>query len=202
MHTSATSWPGSTTPGPPTWTTTHDERAIHSASTLDAGGRPMRTTTSGMCASANSRWRSSASNVVTAAGNDAGAARRIGEHGPSGRLGERGDALGGHTAAATGDDHAPLTIDGAADVDVGCLRIVENRTQGHRTQALVARNSAGGSSPGVPVSGSRNGRFRCTGPWRAALRARNASDRHVGAPARSGTPGSWNQRTDREYRWV
>ena len=53
-------------PGPPR----DAERAIHSASTLEAGGRPMRTTTSGVCASANSRWRSNESNVVTAAGND------------------------------------------------------------------------------------------------------------------------------------
>ena len=69
-HTIATSCPGSTTPGPPTWTTAGAERAIHSESTLDAGGRPMRTTTSGACASANSRCRSNASNVVTAAGDD------------------------------------------------------------------------------------------------------------------------------------
>ena len=63
-----------------------------------------------------------------------------------------------------------------------------------------SRRDAAGSSPGVPVSGSRNGRLRCTGPWRAALQARNASDRHVGAPAASGTPGSWNQRTDRRVQ--
>ena len=60
----------------------------------------------------------------------------------------------------------------------------------------------GGSGPGSPTSGSRNGRFRWTGPVRAASTARAPSERHTGAAASSGTPGSWNQRTARPYRWA
>ena len=85
-HTTATSWPGSTTPGPPTWTTTRDERAIHSASTLDAGGRPMRTTTSGECARRRTPDDGAARRTSsTAAGNERAPLDRIGEHGPSRR---------------------------------------------------------------------------------------------------------------------
>ena len=54
-----------------------------------------------------------------------------------------------------------------------------------------------GAAPTGPSSGSRNGRFRCTGPLAAAARLRAAS----GAPravigSRRATPGSWNHRTE------
>ena len=46
---------------PPTWTTGAPDAATHSASTLDAAGRPTRTTTSGVWSAAKRSWRSSAS---------------------------------------------------------------------------------------------------------------------------------------------
>ena len=52
----------------------------------------------------------------------------------------------------------------------------------------------GGSAPGRPTSGSRNGRFRCTGP-RPAARARRRRATATSPVAVAGTPGSWNHRT-------
>ena len=81
------------------------------------GGRPIRTTTSGTCASANSGGAAGVDGDPTVVRwplqprSDRRAPAIPG-------VGEGGDALA-DTAAAAGDDHAPLSIDGTADVDAG-----------------------------------------------------------------------------------
>ena len=88
-------------------------------------------------------------------------------------------------------------------------------TDGARTPGALAvhgrsseRPGASTSSSPVGTSGSRNGRFRCTGPATgpsAAPTAREASARHAApTPGRSvGTSGSWNQRTaaPKSFTW-
>ena len=62
-----------------------------------------------------------------------------------------------------------------------------------------------GSADAVPRSGSRNGRFRCTGPGRsphANATVRAAKERHVCDASSDGTPGSWNQRTAEPNKFV
>ena len=74
------------------------------------------------------------------------------------------------------------------------------RDRSPRSPAGTVRR--GGNGPASATSGSRNGRFRCTGPSPAASTSRRPSDRQVDAAASSATPGSWNQRTARPYRFV
>ncbi len=189
---SATRWSGSITPGPPTCTTGAPLAATHWASTFDVAGRPMRTITSGR-SDANPGWRRRASATAIAPG--------ISRH-P-----DTGSASSGQPVAAT----KRATSAGGAPAAPASTRPRRRRSRSTRSPGISAKvvvdtdgvmRRRGGRAPAVPTSGSRKGTLRWTGPVAAAANARAPSERHIGAAAASGTPGSWNQRTDRPNRWV
>ncbi len=171
------------------------------ASTLDAQGSPIRSTTSGIISPA----KPSSRNKASAAPTTWGPARRQPEGG-SASTGQPSSAPRALRGAASSLGHRPTTMmpraparrwsassprSDAALPPISC-------------QALCSVR-AGGSSPGSPRSGSRNGRLRWTGPGptgplAASARARLANDRHMGRAASSGTPRSENQRTARPKR--
>ena len=183
----ATRCSGSMTPGPPTCTTVASLPAIHVASARDAAGRPMRTTTSGRWASANSSTRTIASNAQMVPGRC--------------RQPDVGSASTGQPVAldsvATSSGATPLRPPARISP-----RSVPRRgaSSSDATTATVdvttGSDVRAGSSPAAPRNGSRNGRLRCTGPVAAASKQRRASERQLPTAAGSAMPGSWNQRTD------
>ena len=184
------------TPGPPTCTSTAPPAAAsatHCASTFDAAGRPMRTTT--LRARVRRRTpgaRSRASAAVTAPSRwrapDVGSASTGQPRAPAARA---ATVAGADPAAPAGEDHAPLGVERDR-----LARAARRRPVG--ADGATRRQRV----PGVPTSGSRNGRLRWTGPSAAAASARAASERHVAARPGRPRPGSWNHRTARPNRWV
>ena len=168
-----TLWSGSTTPGPPTWTTGAPDASTHWASTLDAAGRPMRTTTSG---------RSSAAQPLVA------------QHGVGG-----GDGAGERRAGPTSGRRARGQPVAASERRHGvgrrrCLRHRPGstpRSWRRRSTTSVATAVTAGRAALVAIvrrvgSGRRHADERFAerqvevhGPVGAAANARAPSDRHV-----------------------
>ena len=104
----------------------------------------------------------------------------------------------GSPAPCPADDDAPLLVEGG-DEDVE-LRVA-SAPAGPAAAGARARRRADppATGPDSPTSGSRNGRFRWTGPGPDARSPRPPPGRRAIATWRrsssSGTPGSWNQRT-------
>ena len=113
---------GRSTPGPPTWTRVASLAAIHVASTFDAAGRPMRTTTSGRCAAANSLDAQHGVEGGDGTGEVTAARRRVGEHRPAGRRRQPCDVVGRHAAAPAGEDQPTLGVQQLCDADDGYER--------------------------------------------------------------------------------
>ncbi len=184
-------WSGSIEPAPPTCTSVAPDPATHSASTLEAAGRPTRTITSGRSVAAVGSWRSRASKATMEPSST--------------RTRDVGSASTGHPVAETNAAVGPGGTPPPASTTPRRDPSSSTRSSGTSGSPAATAGGAGrrgGSLPGSPTSGSRNGRFRWTGPSRTASTSRRPSDRHVDAAASSAIPGSWYQRTARPNRLV
>ena len=174
-----------------TWTCSAPDAASHWASTFEAGGRPSRRTTVGVCAAAKPAWRSRSSNAATVDGRGS-------------RQPDRGSASTGQPAAvasactASGSPApAPATITPRCwSRPAASASSWSWSSAGRPLTAWYHGRPAGrpgGRSPAWPTSGSRKGRLRWTGPGQgptASASARETSDRQRDAIAASGGPGS------------
>ena len=119
--------------------------AIHWASTFDAAGRPMRTTTSGRCAAANSLDAQDGVEGGDGTGEVTAARRRVGEHRPAGR---RRPALRRPSAARRcgrrrGSTRARCSSSSAMPTS-GTRPVADGRRHGHdRARRQLARPHRG-----------------------------------------------------------
>ena len=210
-HTSATSavseraswWSGSgTRPNRSRPTCSAPEVANHWAVTLEATSPPTRSTNSGRSASAHPGWRRTGSKWATtlrcevrqpevgsaSTGQPSCSARARSASRSWARVPARAPATTTPRRPDTASIRRPSSSSG---------RFQPGPTV--RTAAGSAdRGEGGGRSAGVPTSGSRNARFRWTGPGGAPpvrAQASTARSRHHAAPPGSGAPGSQYQRT-------
>ncbi|CAB4836979.1 unannotated protein [freshwater metagenome] len=162
--------------------------ANHSLTTRDAGRSPTRTTVSGTLAVAKDGTRRIGSACATPLSPLRGSVR-TGQ--PSRRM-----------PAAWRAAPAPATT--RPVLARSMTTPPSMRTSAARCQGAL-RGRPGGSSRERPSNGSRNARFRCTGPgWppaapppapRATSTACAPSERHPPRPAHVATPGSMKRRT-------
>jgi hypothetical protein len=134
----------------PTWYASRP--SSHCPTTFDAGSAPRRTTTSGRAACAKSGTRSRASAVAI----------------PDPQ-GIRGSNSTGHCMRSQDESSrsASVPMGGPATTSVlaPSIRATSDEAGGScRGGPNPVEPSVGGSGPGLPSSGSRNGRFSCTGP--------------------------------------